>query len=396
MEVKKFKFMKFFLFGLIVILSSVYFLSIRSSSRNEIKVSKLPREHKVVRVYNKNAVSWDYKTEPYLDFVNQEVINSMLEEGLKELTGKNSIKEAWLDVFSLYEPGDKVAIKPNFNALGHGKYKDIMTSPQVINAVIKGLVEFVGVPENDIFVYDLCQIITDDEVRNRINYSVNFVQRFKPVSALEKIIYRIKRRFFLGLESPDASAPIHMREKVVYKGNPVICYIPNVLTQAQHLINIPLMTNHIFVLASGPLKNHFGTVRFSNYQPFPSALHGKILEKSIVDLNLNPHIRDKTRLIVCDALFGVYCRGEGNVKKKWKTFPSENGMPNSLFLSRDPVALESVTSDYILKEREYNGYKIFSHEYLHDAMENGLGTHEHRDEEGKYKRINYKELKSKN
>jgi hypothetical protein len=71
------------------------------------------------------------------------------------------------------------------------------------------------------------------------------------------------------------------------------------------------------------------------------------------------------------------------------TFPADNGIPNSLFLARDPVAAESVTADYIIKERKHHGYKILSHEYLHDAMENGLGIHEHWDNTEKYKKIEY-------
>jgi hypothetical protein len=297
-----------------IILIIVTLVNMKYPSKAKAEKSPSLNRPKVIRVYSEKAVDWDYKTEPSLDFANQEIINNMLDEGLKELTGRESIDQAWRDILSSYKPGDKVAIKPNFNTINHG-YKKIFTSPQVINAVIKGLVESLGIPEENIYIYDLCKIIPDDILRNRIPYSVNYVQGFQLNSIWEKIQFRMRRLFDSGLDLPDTSAPVRMREKVVdEQENPV----------TQHLINIPLLTNHIYLLASGPLKNHFGTVRFSNYNRYPSILHGKILEKSIVDLNLNPHIKDKTRLIVYDALWGVYSRGEDDVKRKWETFPADN------------------------------------------------------------------------
>jgi hypothetical protein len=139
------KFLKITFFFLIV----VHLVNMKYPSKAKAKESPPLNRPKVVRVYSNKAVDWDYKTEPYLDFANQEVVNKMLDEGLKELTGRESIAQAWRDILSLYKPGDKVAIKPNFNTIDHG-YKKIITSPQVINAVIKGLVESLGVPEENI------------------------------------------------------------------------------------------------------------------------------------------------------------------------------------------------------------------------------------------------------
>lgn len=320
---------------------------------------------RVVRVYSPRATNWDYSTEPYFDFIDQNVVNEMVDRGICELTGENTPSRGWKEIMSSYKNGDKIAMKPNFNMINRG-YRDLVTSPQVINGVIKGLVEYVGVPEKDVFVYDLCKVIPDSIMRNRIRYSVNYVQRRATGSLLDKV----KVRLGYGLESADTSAPIHMREKIVDEaGEAITCYVPKVLIHCQHLINLPILTNHIYVLASGPLKNHFGTVRFSNYNAYPVCLHGQVLEKSIVDINLNAHIRDKTRLILCDALFGVYHRGELSGKRRWRTFPPQNGTPNSIFLATDPVAIESVMCDYIQAEREFHGYKMFSGNYLHDAME---------------------------
>lgn len=354
----------------------------------KIAFANLNMRPKVVRVYDKDAVVWDYKEEKYLNFINQEVVDKMVEKGVCVLTEKNTPDKAWEIIMTEYRPGDKVAIKPNFNNVHHG-YKDLFTSPQVISSVIKGLVEYVGVPEGDIYIYDLCRPIPYENVRNRINYEVNFVDLFEPKTIIEKI----KLRLGLGLQCSDYSAPVEMSNEIIdEKGRGVTCYMPKVLTQAEHLINIPIFTNHIFISSSGPLKNHFGTVRFSDYASGPGYLHGKGIEQSIVDINLNYHIINKTRLIIADGLIGIYGRGELNSIKKWNTFPSEDGIPNSLFFAKDPLAVESVVNDYIEEERRFHKFNILSHEHLHQGMEKGIGIHEHKNKAWNYEKIKYIEL----
>lgn len=162
--------------------------------------------------------------------------------------------------------------------------------------------------------------------------------------------------------------------------------MPYVVSGCQHIINIPLFKDHTLVLGTMTLKNHFGTVK-----PWTFHLHHPI-EYNLSDLNADSNIRLKTRLIVADALFGVWDGGPGGVPMQWETFPG--GLtPNSIFLGFDPVAHESVMTDYLIREQEYHGVSLLSHYYLHDAMEyHGLGIHEHRDENGNYRNINYVEI----
>lgn len=56
--------------------------------------------------------------------------------------------------------------------------------------------------------------------------------------------------------------------------------------------------------------------------------------------------------------------------------------------------IDSVITDYIITEKNSKNLEILSHEYLHDAMENNLGIHEHWDLESTYKKINYIQLYS--
>ena len=339
-----------------------------ASSQKGHHYSSFPPQARVLEIHNEQATFWDYKTERYLDYIHQDVVDDMVDEGVCELTGVHSPKGAWRNIMSGYAEGDKIAIKPNFNNINHG-YQDCVTSPQVINSVVKGLVDHLNVPEDKIYVYDLCKKIPTELVRDRINYKVNYVERLD----LNKFKDKVKVRLGLDLSCANKNEVIRMRNKIVdSNGNEIICYIPKVLTEVNHLINISLLTNHIYMLASGPLKNHFGTVRFSNGAQYPGCLHGDKIEEHIVDINLNPHIKDKTRLHICDALFGVYARGEKRGIHKWKTFHCENGTPNSLFFSQDSVAMEKKIADVIIKERTFHGHKILFHHYLSDYKSKNL------------------------
>jgi len=317
---------------------------------------------KVFEIHNEEATSWDYTTERYLDYINQDVVDDMVDEGVCELTGLGDPKGAWRNIMSGYAEGDKIAIKPNFNNINHG-YQDCFTSPQVINSVVKGLVAHLNVPEDKIYVYDLCKKIPTELVRDRIDYKLNYVERLD----LSKFKDKVRLRLGLHLSCANKSEIIKMRNSIIdSNGKKLTCYVPKVLTEVKHLINISLLTNHIYLLGSGPLKNHFGSVRFSNGAQYPGCLHGDKIEEHIVDINLNPHIKDKTRLYICDALFGVYARGEKKGIHKWKTFCCKKGTPNSLFFSRDPLAMEKKIADVIIKERKCQGYKILPHHYLSD------------------------------
>jgi len=127
-----------------------------SSSEMSDKDNLLPKIDKLVTIHDEQATFWDYKAEKYLDYINQDVIDKMVDKGICELTGLESPINAWKKTMTGYVKGDKVAIKPNFNNVNHG-YQECFTSPQVINSVIKALVDYLNVSEKEIYVYDLCK-----------------------------------------------------------------------------------------------------------------------------------------------------------------------------------------------------------------------------------------------
>jgi len=344
-----------------------------------------PLAPKVIVIHSPKATSWDFSTYPYVDYVDKGQVRLMLNRAIQALTGEKTYKRAWGSVFAAYHPGDKIAIKPNLNDLHEG-FHGYVTSPAVINAVINGLVEFVGARPADITVYEMCRVITD-EMRSRIDHPVNYIE-----SKGDAFIRKLRYKAFGG-PSPaeaDLDAEIKMSNKVTdWEGRPIKCYIPGVVTSSRHIINIPILKSHQFVAISGALKNHYGTVRFSDGSQSPTYLHPPIIDDSIADINAHEEIRSKTRLVVMDALFGR-THQHGGSPERWSTLGGKS--PNRLFVSKDPVAIDSLSRSFLKREMESRGQTILSDQYLRNAHKRGLGIYENPGKKGTFKKIRVGEL----
>ncbi len=128
------------------------------------------------------------------------------------------------------------------------------------------------------------------------------------------------------------------------------------------IVNLPTPKQHGGAGISVSLKNHYGSV------DNPGALHGEWCDPAIAELNAQPNVRDKTRLIVGAAL---------NVS------PNDWNRPvreNALLLSFDPVALDTVARDILVRHRQAlglsGGYLIEGARQLHTAQSLGIGATE--------------------
>src|ERR1019366_708433 len=70
--------------------------------------------------------------------------------------------------------------------------------------------------------------------------------------------------------------------------------------------------------------------------------------RAIVDLMGHPALGGKTLLCLVDGMFGGYYWDSH--PQKWKMTPFNTNWPSSLFVSQDPVAIDSVCYDFLLNE----------------------------------------------
>jgi len=307
--------------------------------------------HRVVRVHSADATSWDWSSNYYYsdECIDSDVVKSMVNEALQRLIDASTPTQAWQEIMASYVPGDKVVIKVNLNNISgeHDQDNTMDATAPIVDAVLDGLIQNAGIPQANILVYDTLRAMPVERLVSRSSY---------PPSVFSSN-YRVY----------DESVEIAFVDPLQYPDEHH--YVSLDLTNAQHLINIPLLKCHGNAAVTGALKNHLGTIR----RPWRLD-HANIGNNSyIADVNNNPHIRDKTRLIVCDALFGNY-QGNQGAPLQWQTFG--NGSPNSVLVSLDPVATDSVMLSMIQAERTARSLASKPFGYLDVAMDYGLGVHE--------------------
>jgi uncharacterized protein (DUF362 family) len=329
---------------------------------------------RVVWAHNPAATLWDGESDFWWSAGNtsQDLVAQMLSNSLRQLTGQPSDKAAWDALFTHfktqhgqtggYKPGEKIAIKANFNgAKGHAiTANDSFVSPAVAVALLNQLVA-AGVKPGDITVYDASRYVPDpvvNECATPALAGVHFAD-------------------FTGGDGRaacqrDLSQPV--KWSVDPKGNPA--YLPTAVTQADYLINVSQFKAHSLAGVTLTSKNHFGTLmtdldgKPTLNPPQGANLHGFVTAydvvgtpgwswpqvpmgsySPIVDLIGHPHLGGNTVLFMVDALYGVEDQNaEVSAKSRFQSAPFNNHWSSSLFLSQDPVAIDSVGADILVNE----------------------------------------------
>jgi len=336
---------------------------------------------RVVHAHASTATFWDYGNSYYGDYVNQDVVDAMLDAAVVALTGRDSVAAAWRAIVPDYVPGRGIAIKLNLNNTYHCDLPrtrceewqlvlDAVVHP--VNAIVSGLHRaYPAFDERDVWVYD-GTIGTNPPVSNR---------RI-PARLIAGCRYPGVRFFDTGCAEPvtyDVSSPgalISWRPPDSVPAPPAMA-VADVLVRATYVINVPIMRRHVSAGVTLGFKNHLGSV------DDPASLHAWVCRDGahlagpayspLVDLYRNPHIGPKTVLVLGDGLYGNW---DNNITKAapWRTFGGQAA--NSLFVATDPVAIDCVMTDFLHAESPVWDMADL---YLQAAASAGLGVFERGD-----------------
>ena len=362
---------------------------------------------RVVWAYNPDSVEWDGNGWWWeVEHFDETVIQSMVNESIAALGGKDTAAESWQALFTAhnishnrgengYQTGEKIAIKANINGSGlnsddaSGETEMSYTNPVLMKALLVSLVEEAGIPPEDITVYDVSRIFPDYMVEMCTEGSlsgIHFVGRINGVA--------------------DESAPINWSYEVGGDTN----YLPACVTEAAYMINLANLKGHSYGMTLCG-KNHYGSYINSNRMrpPVGANLHGFLAGAEmdeyspLVDFMANEYLGGRTMLYMLDAIIcapseGASITGENS---RWQQAPFGGDYTSSVFVSQDPVAIDSVGADFLANEpaiTERNGTMAHNpavENYLHEAglvadapsgivYQNGngepvtnLGVHEH-------------------
>jgi len=255
---------------------------------------------KVVIVRSPSLGPWEGRPQP-----DQSSLGDMLNRGVVALTGAASALKAWAQVF---KPTDLVSIK--VNGLGGPR---VSSRPELANAVAAAA-QAAGVTLDNITIWD-----RSDRDLTKVGFVLNRGAGVKCCGTEGDYADEVQHRSFRGR-------------------------ISRILTdRTTALVNLPILKDHGSSGVTCALKNHYGTCNN------PGAHHGNHCDPYLADINDLPLIRERTRLIVGDALQVVVEGGPG--------FKSPDYLWDykGVLMAFDPVAIDFTGWQLIEQRRREMG-----------------------------------------
>lgn len=339
-----------------------------------------------------------------------EVIDSMMMKSVKALCGAPDIPGAWDSLFRYfnrnhgngnigYSAGQKILIKVNattaYGGLASGRFNADLgrtdhlavnsfaseTNPYVVLSVLRQLVNQAQVPEDMIYIGDPARNIYKE-------FYDLWHSEFPGVHVLGNNLIHAELNITSLGRTPVAvtgTDRVYFSDHGTVMPDAVTDKLFTIYDEISYLINIPAMKAHGTGGITLAAKNHFGSFTrewamhlhkglFDNTDD-PVRL-GYGLYRVQVDLMMHKLLGGKNLLIIVDGLYpGEDALG---VPEKWLSPPFYNNWCSSLFMSLDPVAIESVCHDFL--RTEYNGPTIAESrpnwfgvdDYLHQAADSSL------------------------
>lgn len=241
--------------------------------------------------------------------VNKENAAYFIDQALMKITGHSSPAAAWKSLFS---PGESIGIK-----LSCLPGKPLSSSAGLVMAIVDGL-KAVGVKEKDIYIWER----TNRELE-RAGFSISSDG--------------------LKIEGTDAYRGDGYSDNIEFAGS-VGTRFSQIMEKVDALINVPVLKDHDLSGVSISLKNFYGAI----YNP--NKFHRNNCDPYIAELNTHPLIKDKLRLIVCDA-------SRVQVNNGPAFYPKYSWEYGGILVSQDPVALDYTGWQIIEKRRKEIGLK---------------------------------------
>ena len=289
---------------------------------NEVNAAALPAARTRVCIVKSSQV-WSGLQ------IDQKVVKLMLDEGIVSLTNCEDVSRAWK---KLFDDRDTIALKVNSIARKTGS-----TKAEVCYALAECIHEKVGVPYDRFVIFDVSE------------------------GDLQAAGYLLTQ----GPRKIQVIASDSYSEFMSHGG--VKARITRIVTdQCSALVNVPLLKTHVASGLSAALKNHYGSIPRSLVRDDSYRYHADGF-KNLVHLNLMAPIREKTRLIIVDALRAQYHLGPGGDPRFQWNF-------NGMILGTDPVAVDAICLEIINRKRQEDSFEPLDVPYLKWAREEGLGT----------------------
>ncbi len=338
-------------------------------------------------------------------YTNQEVVGRMFSESVKKLAGESKIPEAWDAIFRTfnqrkhqhsrgYTPGEKIFIKIN-QTTGRGRlstedreagnydmlssspkldgppYTTCQTTPFVVLELLRHLVNHCGISQSDI-------AIGDPQNPTLAHNYVVWAAEFPDIVYTDRMFGTHGRT--LIQTTPE--------DRLYYSDKINTDKLYDIIVDADYMINVANFKAHGRAGITLGAKNHFGSqarqsanhLHYSLVAPIISGVptnSGYHNYRVLVDLMGSKYLGRNTLFFIVDGLYGGGST-EGGPPVKYFMAPFNNDWCNSIFMSEDQVAIESVCYDFL--RNEWNGINKHSpsnNRYESMASVNGVDDYLH-------------------
>jgi hypothetical protein len=315
---------------------------------------------------------------------NMDVVNDMVTNSILSLTGKSSVREAWDTLFAYfnlkkgkgaigYRSGEKILIKTNgigsdvASSTDHSiptlaNYIMARTSPQPVRALLRQLINDYGIPQQNISVGDPQRSIQNEywDIWHTEFPNVNYIDclggqgRVKSAAGTDTTVFYSDRGAVLRSGTwSDMSLGTPITGDKLY----------TVIEQADYLIYVSALKVHeragVTTIGkcnfgshtrTNAMHLHMGLVNPDGFTPGgnKNSRFGYHQYRVLVDMLGHKKLGGNAMLFVVDGLWGG--RGANLPPVKFKMAPFNNDWPSSIFMSQDPIALESVCYDILKAE----------------------------------------------
>lgn len=323
---------------------------------------------RVVWVHDPYATDWAGPGDGHpweAEHTDQGVVDLMLGSAIRLLAGEDSEAEAWDSLFHHfnvghgngdvgYVEGEKIAIKVNLvGCLANGwggvdpatydlvsKLDYMNTSPQMMLALLRQLVNVAGVDPADISIGDPVALFPN--------------QYYQPLHDVFPEVSYLDAQGGFGRTAVTPS-PVDFH----WSAHPTGVAQDKVLTsfaEATYFINLANLKSHNGAGITLCGKNYFGWLRmppqaghYNMHTSLPANVPGEFSYRCIVDLMGHAHTGGKAIVYLVDALYaGVHPDDDAPIT--WDFEPFNGDWTSSVFASQDPVAIDSVGFDFLQQE----------------------------------------------
>lgn len=313
---------------------------------------------RVTWVMDKDATDSIAAGEKWYQNTNLAAVRNLLANGIKRYTDTTNLATAWNCLFSYfnevhgkgwkgYTQGEKIVIKLNTTNLGAGGHNlsDLMNStPELVLALLEELIDTVGVAQSDITIGDPFRGFPD--------------QYWNLCHGKYPNVHYVEGSASAGREQTTVTS----QDLFFTSDNQFSSRIPSFYVNASYLINMPCLKTHNSAGITLAAKNHQGSVIGTGQTPqnqlmvdflhydYPDQQPNQTMGiyRHLVDYMAHSKMGGNTLVYIIDGIWAG--RNWNGYVDRFGLSPFNGDYPSSLFISQDPVAIESVCFDFLREE----------------------------------------------